>query len=585
MYAIRLPNGEFLDTSANFQLDYELNNQVFTSAGTISLAGSYTFPTDIPASDTNRRLLSNAQLIQNRYKFRSIPDCIIYCHGLEMFTGELRITDAAPGKYRITVIVNPVKPIKEIGLNALDLGGERGAGGFDENMATFAATAERPEEWDYALYPVYAPEFDAQQADIVDNDYINWWRDEDYTFSIDSVALIPFPTIDYVLRRIFEQLVPDYAFINAWQISHELRRLYLLNNFDSRINLSGSLSTAYQIDLRNHVSDMKCNEFLKAIMLRFCLGLFSSPFSKRIVLRPLRDIVRAPARIDWSAWVLNDYNITDDQPDTPMKFCDPQFEDRTDRVGDEIDLPSFSSLQEFQSALGSLDDGLYYVEAIETIYEVSAAYGAPQAFFWGRKRRCVVLDDSPEIEASLAPPGAHDFPAWGHFPWYEQTGSYWQNDGTDASPQWVRYMNQFDLQLMFYRGFQQATGAVIHERPYASADVWRPDAKPLPLRAKITDKAAGPSGAYTTYGDAQYSLLWAGQYGLFEQWWRPWHDLLRSGKHVTRRFTLPVSAVRAFSFEEKVRIHNVEYFVKRLRVSKSLENGLVLVEANMITCV
>lgn len=585
MYTVRMPSGEFLDTPANFTLDFELNNQVFTRQAT-TLPGSYTFPADVSLTDHNRRLLGNPQLIQNVYKFKTIPGVTVYCHGIELFIGDLYITEASPKKAKLSIIVNPVRPMRDIGLNELDLGGERAAGGTDENLGTFAATAERPDGYDYALFPVYAPEFDATTADIVDNDYINWWKDDEYTFSLDSVALILFPRVDYLLRQMFAQLVEGYAFVNAWQINRELRRLYVLNNFDSRVVVPGSiLTTASQIDLKNHVGEMKCADFLKGIMGLFCLGLFTSPFKRRIVLRPLRDLVTRPARIDWSAHVLEDYNIADDQAETPMRFCFPQFDDRTARIDDRVDLPSFSNYQSFQSALPLLDPGLYYVEALEMVFEVTTDYGSAYSIELGRKRRCVVLDDEPEFEPGITPAGTSEFAGWGHFPWYEQTGSYWQNDGDPGTPVWVRYKNQFDPQLVFYRGFQEAVGAVTHDRPYASNDVWRPDAAALPIRARITDKEAGPSGAYTDYGEAQYSLLWAGQYGLYETWWKHWHDLLSRGKHVTRRFTLPVADLVAFNFEEKVRIHNVEYFVKRLRVSRALENGRVLVEANMISCV
>lgn len=586
MYSIRLQTGEFLDVPIGLTLPYELNNQVFSTSSTDVLPGSFTFPVDLPGSDLNRRLLNNPQLEANAYNFREYPDTSIYCHGVEIFRGTLKILSANRQKIKVSIIAAALAKLKNVPLNQLDLGGERGLGGHDENLALFAATAERPDDYDFAFFPVYCPFYDAQSASVVDNDYINWWRDDEYTFSVDSVALIPFPRIDYLLRRIFENQVPDFTFINEFQRSRELRRMYLLNNFDSRIAVGSNLITKDQIDLKNHVGEMPCNDFLRGIMARFCLGLFSTPFQKRILLRPLRDIVIAPALHDWSPYVIEDSEVTNGKFDTPLKFCDPQFEGKTALVDDAVSIPSYSSHQAFQSALPTLTDGLYYVEATETVYQVTTDSGLdPLAYDAGRKRRCIVFGDAPEFEATITPCGTHDFPGWGHFPWYEQTGSYWENENPDGAAVWARKRNSFDPQIALYRGFQESVGAVTHDRPYASNDVWRPDAAALPTRAKITDKAAGPSGAYTDYGPAEYSLLWGGPYGLYKQWWEPWHNMLMRGKHIKFSFALPIASIISFSFEQKVRVQNIDYIVKRLQVTQALSGSRMLVEADLISMI
>lgn len=583
MYAIRLPNGQFLDTSSGLSLSFELNNQVFSTSSAAILPGSYSFPVDLPLTKRGQEQLGNPQLVTNVKDFQKIENVWVYCFGVPMFLGTLKILSASGSKVKAYIVVDNLAKLKDTPLNELDLGGERGIGGFDENYALFFDAASKPDDYDFTLFPVYCPEFDNTDPDVTANDYINWYFDEEFTFSPDSIALIPFARVDYLLRRIFELLVPEYKFTNAWQTNRELRRLYLLNNYDCRVSVNNLPPIPEsQIDLKNHVGTQKSAEFVKAIMSLFCLGLFTSPFSRRIVLRPLRDIVRKPARHDWSQYLLDDAEITDDSANTPMKFCYPQPDHTTDYIDDQIDLPEYSNMQTFQSDLATLTPGLYYILALEQIWGVTDAYGDNTAFYVGRKRRCVVFDGSPELESSLAPAMTYEFPGWGHFPWYEQQGSFWQNDGNDSSPEWNRYKNTFDPQLVFYRGFQESTGAVTHDRPYASNDVWRPDAAPLPTRAKINTLN---SGVYTTHSLAQYSLLWSGPYGMYRTWWRDWHDMLRRGKHVTLQFALPVSALIAFSFDEKIRALNMEYIVKKLRIGKTLDRDRLLVEASLISVV
>jgi len=61
--------------------------------------------------------------------------------------------------------------------------------------------------------------------------------------------------------------------------------------------------------------------------------------------------------------------------------------------------------------------------------------------------------------------------------------------------------------------------------------------------------------------------------------------MLIAGKHVTQTFTLPITELVKFSFEDKVRVVNMDYFVKRLRVQKLIGRGLALVEASMVSTV
>ena len=65
----------------------------------------------------------------------------------------------------------------------------------------------------------------------------------------------------------------------------------------------------------------------------------------------------------------------------------------------------------------------------------------------------------------------------------------------------------------------------------------------------------------------------------------PERQMLIAGKHVTQTFTLPITELVKFSFEDKVRVVNMDYFVKRLRVQKLIGRGLALVEVSMVSTV
>ena len=100
---------------------------------------------------------------------------------------------------------------------------------------------------------------------------------------------------------------------------------------------------------------------------------------------------------------------------------------------------------------------------------------------------------------------------------------------------------------------------------------------PTKIRIAITDDPL------TDHGDAQYSLNWTGQYGLYNTWHAQWSEMIRSGKIVTRTFRLPLAELIRFNFEDKVTVENMDYLITRLRVQQALSGGYMLCEATMVS--
>ena len=49
--------------------------------------------------------------------------------------------------------------------------------------------------------------------------------------------------------------------------------------------------------------------------------------------------------------------------------------------------------------------------------------------------------------------------------------------------------------------------------------------------------------------------------------------------------SVPLAALTAFSFQDKIRMGNMDYFVKILKIQKTLGKGLLLVEARMVSVI
>jgi hypothetical protein len=80
------------------------------------------------------------------------------------------------------------------------------------------------------------------------------------------------------------------------------------------------------------------------------------------------------------------------------------------------------------------------------------------------------------------------------------------------------------------------------------------------------------------------SLRWDGQYGMYETWWKGWHQMLRNGKNVTGLFRLTIADIVGFNFEDKVRIQNQDFFVKKMRISLT-PRGLAPVEIELVSTI
>jgi hypothetical protein len=139
---------------------------------------------------------------------------------------------------------------------------------------------------------------------------------------------------------------------------------------------------------------------------------------------------------------------------------------------------------------------------------------------------------------------------------------------------WKRTGTKMDDVLFFYRGIQPYLNDLT--TPYCT-DTDFPN-----------DETAAPGSIYpegTATDPCQYSLRWTGERGLFATRFALWHEMAANGKPVAMQLTLPVTLLTAFSFEDKVRISQMDYFVKSLRITKLYPDGRFLIEAKLFTTI
>ena len=80
---------------------------------------------------------------------------------------------------------------------------------------------------------------------------------------------------------------------------------------------------------------------------------------------------------------------------------------------------------------------------------------------------------------------------------------------------------------------------------------------------------------------ADKSLLWQGEEGLYNTFWKEWHYTQRYNKRVRRRFNLPLSEIITFNFDQLIQSENQKYMVETMRITLTPQ-GIKPIDTTMI---
>lgn len=573
MWTIQLPSGEYLDAVP--ALTFELNNMVFSGSDTATLPGSFSFPFDVPLNSTNLRIFGPVNNPNNAAEWPTIDGVWILAHGVRLFYGELTIRSATATTASVNIIINAVTKLKDTHITELDYEGPR-------TLPTNAAahmydTADTPDAYDYTFFPLRANQVEVAGSNWVG--YANYFSENE--FYIASYAIIPFVRLDYVLSRIIDLEAFGFKFENAFQIGKmERRRLYLLNNRDIRTT-DGSTAPAWptEFNLVEHLPKVTITELLKTVARIFCLGIFTNVFRRTIRLVPLSEVLqRAPAS-DWSQYAYGQpaFSSAESAPDY---FTFKDLTTPPPEWPEAHTLTQYKTINEFifaNSYIGA--DGNYgYVESESAIFRVLRYYGTT----YGIELEAYSVYPKYSPNNSYKVEYEHNYtPVFSTRNYHLLTDtSKWVPDNETAPTKWTFSNNASnEIGLMIYRGIQYAASWG-EDYPVATSYVWNANhlnGDPI-VPSKIVEGGV-------EVADSEISLQWFGEYGLYAQWHAQWNNMLRNGKEVTQTFILPVGVLVEFDFENKIRCGAMDYFVKKIRVVKLLQNSLVQIDCTLISII
>jgi hypothetical protein len=365
---------------------------------------------------------------------------------------------------------------------------------------------------------------------------------------------------------------------NAWQTDAELLRRYLFHQADVRIlALNPAIAPTFPAtyNLQKHVPNITITKFLRALCAQNCLGIFTNPFDRTVRIAPLHAAIGRNAAQHWTDYAISDPVIEADESAPGYLNYDQPYD------GIPNNFPAVESVDavyntraDFNVDWQNLPTGFAYIEAGETMVEVRDD-GAVVSLQRGHPIFRGVGDDNEKtLSPEMVPFRAIEFGNEGMYHvFHEGSPSWFENTG--GAYEWQQ--NDCPLTVLQYRGIQvQKSGEPA--APLACNSVWMPYNTVVGTRSAITN---GGSPLATS----SHSLNYFGDYGLNEQAWGKWFEMLTNGKPVTQSFILPITVLTAFSFEDKIRVGNMDFFAKRLRIQKLLDRGRVLVEASMVSVI
>jgi hypothetical protein len=586
--------GTYLDLFPESQISFEKNTELWVTGDPTIQLGSYSFPFDLPLTDNNRYLLRFPDRIDAYTDLVAIEDVVLYAGkglsiGLPLFTGRLFVKNATNERVSVFIVVEGLSRQNEKKFEDVDMG-VFNIGGPVSLESLMNGTIAFPLLNDFVFFPVWnetlrntyvgTPNIEWFSGNVFGASRMNHHTDEFvYFFETDTQKknnsiLVPFLRLELILERIAEGM--GYTMINEWMDGNdELRSICLFNN--KSIN---DLDTGHKFKIRynEHVpTKMLMTDFLKAVCKYAFVGIFADHASKTILLRPYKTILLTPPRHDWTDRMVEDYEIEQDNTipsqigfatDDTDEYFSNNWVSNIPLLADGAIIADYYEPGGNPNSHG-LIDGYYNVYRDNTVmrYDPSKTTLAERWRKWSHRFDSINIGGRGE-------------------PWLSKCIPMWSDSGNpvfSADPfmysipradiplninlkvddgEVINHTAELSsIRLMIYRGMRTMVGALAYSYPYANATAYDPA---------------------TETESFDHSLHYDGDKGLYNMYGKEWMYFIKNKKIVKRYLKLTVADILNHKEYDKVRIGNMNYFVKSMKVNVTA-NGLGLTECELVT--
>jgi hypothetical protein len=375
----------------------------------------------------------------------------------------------------------------------------------------------------------------------------------------DNNIFTPFVKVNHILKTGIED--QGFTFTNNFQKSTELQRLVMYNNYSSVADDKPLLD----INLADHVNpDTSFSDFVKRLSRNFCLGLFGDFQNETFELTPLKDIINLPPKWNWTSKASGTYTLEANE-DIPGLFkYESPYEAAPDgqkfsESYDQIDWEDETS--DIAGYTTPLTNKKVYETTTDTVYsyvETSLGVVGPILF-----RRHIGYYKADERRKEKYEAEMKTLYMINRISKIGVGGTNWLIPSISQTGGILGEKESFDDRLILYRGMENTANDDLY--PFAANNIYNYD--------KNVSQIGG--------SDVNYSLMWDRDAGLFNQWWKDWYAVFDKRRMSIYKLNLSVKDIISFSFKDRVVIKNMEYYVKRLKISISMK-GLEQTEAELI---
>lgn len=582
----------FLDIDKGSQLTFEINTELWVTGEPSISTGSYSFPIDLPLTDNNRYLLRFPDRIDAHTVLDVVDGATIYIGqgrsiGLPVFTGRLFVKSASNRVVKVFLVVDGLSRENEKKFEDVDLGVFNLAPPLDL-AAVMTYSAEHPQYYPFIFFPVWNETLKKTYYGTDKNDYFpgfalgqsrmnaytsDWLFDAEHDPDIaGNVIITPFLRLEYILDKIVTAM--GYTLVNEWmEDNDELKQICVFNN--KSIN---DVEEIYKWKIRynEHVpTRMLITEFLKAVAkFAFC-GLFVNHDSKTVTMRPYRMVLNQAPRHNWTSRSTRDYEVEQDnnvpsyigyESDNSDEYFSNNFVDTYPLIADG------AVIADYWEAGGnpddhSLIDGYYHVKRDNSVmrYDPSRTFYSERWSRWSHRFKNINIGGRADAVLSKC------IPMWSDSYSPEIVSDY--NYSIPRADIPLNINLKFDdetvyqnaelssIRLMIYRGYRDYQGLASGTYPYANATAYDPA---------------------TETESFNHSLHLDGDKGMYVQYGREWMEFMRRKKIVKRYLLLTLQDILNIRESDKVRIDNMDYFIKTIRVSVTSQ-GIGLSECTLVT--
>ena len=610
---------------SEISLNFAMKSPIFNDAD-----GSAVFNFTIPTTPKNKKIFGFANRLNIASSNNEYNIIIKYC-GLEMFSGILLVNTSQPDFFEcsagiskgafnyliknLTIQQTTPDEIINVAHEDTDL-----VWGLKLHTEYEQFIDKCYPETNIAVFPIVNDDAMADANNIFQyyktyyQSNLNFWDIEEQKFltlvnNINNLAIdipkllymktynlfTPFVYNSHVLKNIFAYL--NYTLeTNPFETNLELSKLViyqikLANEKKAEyIFIAGLLNSdvhMYEqkpfldINVKDYVPEIIGEDYLSGLLNMFGCALFVSNFNRTAKIVFLKDIISSSDIVVLQT-KSSDYQITV-EPIT--EYLLSQTFDSEDSLNDmhmvnlndyNVKDPVVNKSLLLVDVFGAYNNDVRFVENERMYYKCSIGEEYLAVLpYWEKLCYENLLEygtGTEVIEVKASSP-AMEMPYYAQPPYKHQEMLIPHVSQKCIIPGLIpSYKNKCSLRLMFYRGMVEG----FYGTPEDSGSGWvTPPTRDLyPL---------GSNNVYDIDGnkiaDANLSLLWDGEYGLYENFWKQWVEQRPLTKIVKIKNLLMPIEIRKLDFSKKYRISDNNYLLKEVRFTiTDKDNGPVMAE-------